>query len=162
MMKKFIALPFLFMVAWAPLNGQTVKVVDYEGMNDRLTQNEDTVYLINFWATWCKPCVEELPAFLRLEKELKDKPFKMILVSLDFSTQIDRRVKPFLEKQEITTEVLLLDDPDANSWINKVSPDWDGSIPATWILAPGKEEFYEQSFTYEQLANIVKPKIKQK
>jgi thiol-disulfide isomerase/thioredoxin len=120
--------------------------------------NSDTVYVVNFWATWCKPCIEELPAFLAVEQELKGLPFKLILVSLDFPQHLNTRVIPFLDKHEIKSEVLILDD-DANQWINQVNPDWDGSIPTTLVVKKNKQSFYNQSFEYLELLQLVKPKL---
>lgn len=116
-------------------------------------------YLVNYWATWCKPCVEELPAFIELEKQMKNEKFKMILVSLDFPTQIESRVIPFLKKNEIPTQVVILDD-NPNIWINQVNENWDGDIPVTQIIQNSQKEFYNSSLNLEELQKIVQPKLK--
>lgn len=131
--------------------GQTPEVTDFAGVEPHLSYQNDTTYIINFWATWCKPCIEELPAFLKLEEELKNKPFKLILVSLDFPSQIDSKLIPYLQKHKINSKVVVLDDPDSNSWIPKVDPSWSGSIPATVIYNKNHRTFYEQKFTYQEL-----------
>ena len=123
------------------------------------TNNSDTVYLVNYWATWCKPCVEELPDFIKLNKELKNTKFKMILVTLDFPQHIEPRVIPFIKKNNIKAQVVLLDD-DANIWINKVDKNWDGSIPVTQIIQNNVKEFHDGSLNYNELVEIVKPKLK--
>ena len=81
------------------------------------------------------------------------------MVSLDFPQHIDKRVVPFIQKHQIKNRVVLLDD-DANVWINKVNRDWDGSIPATEVIFNGHREFYNQTLSYNQLKQIVEPKIK--
>lgn len=156
-MRKIWFLIFAFAVsgAWA----QTVQVITYEQLEKKWKNTSDTVYLFNFWATWCKPCVEELPAFLKLDQELKQQPFKLILVSLDFPQHIDTRVIPFIKKNQIQCEVVILDD-DANQWINKVNPQWDGSIPVTLLIKNNKLEFYDRTFDYQSLLEIVTPKLK--
>lgn len=111
----------------------------------------DSIYIINFWATWCKPCVKELPAFEKIASNYSDKKVKVLLVSLDFVDKIDSQVVPFLKKNNIQSKVVLLDDADANSWIPKVSPQWSGAIPATVIYKNDTRKFYEQSFTFEEL-----------
>lgn len=133
-----------------------VKSYDYEGLKDYMAIESDTTYVYNFWATWCAPCVKELPNFLRLKETYKDKPFKLVLVSLDFPKSVEKSLMPFLEKKKMNVEVILLNDPDANSWIEKIDKDWSGAIPATLIVNENQRKFYEQSFEYEQLEEEVK------
>ena len=125
--------------------------LDFSELNKFLTTQNDTIYVVNFWATWCRPCVKELPSFEKLTADYSDKPLKVLLVSLDFPDKIDSQVVPFIEKNNIQSQVLLLDDGDANSWIPKVSEKWSGAIPATLIYNRNKRLFYEQSFSFEEL-----------
>ena len=138
---------------------QNIPVVKFNELEQQWMKNNDTVYLVNYWATWCKPCVEELPAFIELEKQMKNEKFKMILVSLDFPTQIESRVIPFLKKNEIPTQVVILDD-NPNIWINQVNENWDGDIPVTQIIQNSQKEFYNSSLNLEELQKIVQPKLK--
>lgn len=124
---------------------------NFNELNTFLTKDSDTTYVINFWATWCKPCVKELPAFEKLNAESSNMKVKVILVSLDFPEKLETQVIPFIEKNEIKSQVFLLDDADANSWIPRVSKDWSGAIPATLIYSNIVRRFYERSFTYEEL-----------
>ena len=117
-------------------------------------QQSDTTYIINFWATWCKPCVEELPYFEALTKKYKDSPIKIILVSLDFKKQLVKKLLPFIKKHELQSEILVLTDPDANTWVDKVDPKWSGAIPVTLIYKQQKRAFYEEAF--EDLAALEK------
>jgi thiol-disulfide isomerase/thioredoxin len=135
-------------------------VLSFKDFEPHLHFSNDTTYLVNFWASWCTPCVEELPAFERIGKEYRGKPLKILLVSLDFPSQIESRLLPFIEKHRITSEVLVLDDPDANKWINKVDPEWSGTIPATLIYNRQNRSFHEGSFTYEELKLIVEQNLK--
>jgi thiol-disulfide isomerase/thioredoxin len=135
-------------------NGYQVEVVDFEGIQPLLNQNDDQIHVINFWATWCIPCVAELPYFQKLAQE--NDQISLTLVSLDFSTKVTSDLLPFLEKKEIKNRVVLLHETDANSWIPKIDPDWSGAIPATIIYNAKKREFYEQSFTFESLETEVR------
>jgi thiol-disulfide isomerase/thioredoxin len=121
-----------------------------------LQQNNEQVYVLNFWATWCKPCVKELPAFEQLRSAYKAQNVEVILVSLDFPENLESRVVPFISDHDLKSRVILLDDPDANSWIPKVSEKWSGAIPATLIVKNGVSKFYERSFTFEELENELK------
>lgn len=131
--------------------------MNFEELEKNYFQNKnDSIYIINFWATWCKPCVKELPAFEKIASDYSDKKVKVLLVSLDFIDKMDSQVVPFLKKNDIQSEVVLLDDADANSWIPKVSPQWTGAIPATIIYKKNNRKFYEQSFTFEELETELK------
>lgn len=126
--------------------------LDFEAFDSKyLQQKNDTTYIINFWATWCKPCVKELPAFEKINAQYSGQKVKVVLASLDFPDRIEKQVIPFIEKHNLKSEVVLLDDPDANSWIPKVSEEWSGAIPATIIYNQQERKFYEASFTYEEL-----------
>ena len=135
--------------------GQEITVVDFEELQPRLSIENDTTYVVNFWATWCLPCVKEMPAFQRLHDDYANEKVKVLLVSLDFVKQIDSRLIPFIEKYELTPEVIVLNDPDANAWIDRVSSEWSGALPATLIFNKHYRGFYEQGFDYYSLKQIV-------
>lgn len=118
----------------------------FDDIEKALVKENDTLFVINFWATWCAPCVKELPYFEAYNNENTNKKIKVILVSLDFSKQIDSHFKPFLKKKNYNTEVVLLNDKDYNSWLPKVNPDWSGSIPATWLISGKRRLFAERDF----------------
>jgi thiol-disulfide isomerase/thioredoxin len=126
--------------------------------NQYLHRNSDTLYVINFWATWCKPCVKELPNFEQINEKYKTQKVKVILVSLDFAKEYESTLLPFVQKRNLKSEIILLDDPDSNNWIDKVNTSWSGAIPATLVYSRNSRDFYEQSFNYEQLDSIVKLK----
>lgn len=135
-----------------------ILIVDYEGLKPFLNRSNDTTYVINFWATWCKPCIEELPYFLELDQAQKGTAFKMILVSLDFPKQIERKLVPYINEHNIRPQVIVLDDPNSNYWIDQINPEWSGAIPATIVYRNGKSEFYERSFeSIDELEEIVEP-----
>ncbi|SNR15029.1 TlpA disulfide reductase family protein [Tenacibaculum jejuense] len=128
-----------------------IRILNYDQLKPLLEQQDDKVHVVNFWATWCKPCVEELPAFEKLNEEYKDKNVELLLVSLDFPNQIQSELLPFIKEHELKPEVVVLDDPDQDKWINGISTEWSGAIPATIIYKNGKRAFYEQSFNYDLL-----------
>ena len=142
------------------LTAQDIPVYNFAQFEPLLHQKNDTTYVINFWATWCKPCVEELPHFMEINSQYADKKFKMILVSLDFKSQMESKLIPFVDTQGINAEVILLDDLDYNSWINKVNRSWTGSIPATVIYNKDFYFFNENSMSYNELNEILKHNLK--
>lgn len=116
----------------------------------------NTTYIVNFWATWCKPCIKEMPYFERLASNYKDQNVEVLFVSLDFPELLESQVIPFIERKNITSKVVLLDDTGANEWIPKVDESWSGAIPATVIYNKNGRKFYERSFTYEELEKELK------
>jgi thiol-disulfide isomerase/thioredoxin len=129
-----------------------IPTLDFEEFETKyLQQKNDTTYIVNFWATWCKPCVKELPYFEKIKEEYASQKVKVVLVSLDFPDRLEKQVIPFIKKYNLKSEIVLLDDPDANSWIPKVSEEWSGAIPATIIYNQKNRKFNEGSFTYEEL-----------
>lgn len=129
----------------------SLEIYDFNGFEKFLNQKDDKVYVINFWATWCGPCVKELPYFEKLNKEYASKNVEVILVSLDFPHLYESKLKPFIVDRKLKSKVIVLNDVDMNTWIPKVSEDWSGSIPATVIYRNDNYKFYEQSFDYLEL-----------
>ncbi|CAL2082091.1 TlpA disulfide reductase family protein [Tenacibaculum sp. 190524A05c] len=128
-----------------------LKVLNFDELKPFIEKNDDKTHVVNFWATWCKPCVEELPAFEKIHEENKDKNVEVLLVSLDFPNEIESHLIPFIMEHKLAPEVIVLDDPDQNKWINGVDKSWSGALPATIIYNKNKRSFYEQSFSYDAL-----------
>jgi len=137
-----------------------IPTLNYNDLELLLHKKNDTLYIVNFWATWCKPCIKELPVFEKINTDYKSEKVKVLLVSLDFPEQKEKQLIPFIAKRKINSEVVLLDDPDANSWIPKVSTKWSGAIPATLLYNKTDRKFYERSFTYEELEKEIKSILK--
>ena len=157
-MKKFLLIVLSYISLSFSANAQEVPEVNFKGLKPYLEQNNDSVYVINFWATWCKPCIEELPHFLKAAEELKEQKVKFIFVSLDFSKHKTTRLIPYIKEHKIREQVILLNDPNSNVWIDQVDPKWSGAIPATLIYKGDKKEFIEGKLSYEKLLQIIKSK----
>ncbi len=143
-------------MAFISLNAQKPVVYKINDLTKRIFNNSDTTYVVNFWATWCKPCVAELPEFEKVHTA-KYNNVKVILVSMDFKEELDKKLKDFLDKTKYTCEVVLLDEINGNDFINKISEQWSGAIPATLITRKNKSrtEFHEGKITAEKLAAMI-------
>ena len=129
----------------------------------RKAASPDTVYVINFWATWCIPCVQELPEFNALNREFGAKPVKIFLVSLDFKEDYPFKLAAFVERKRLTPEVLWLSETDPNIFIPKIEESWEGSIPATLIIQPGHfRKFIEGQISAEQVSKIIQGQLNNK
>lgn len=151
MCKNFaISLSFFFLCI-SSFVAQDIRVFDtFDKMEKEIFLNNDTTYVINFWATWCKPCVKELPYFESLHRSAGKEKMKVILVSLDFRNQTESKLKPFIRDNNYSAEVILLLDNKYNSWIDKVDKSWSGSIPSTLLIKGDKRLFAETEFENEQ------------
>lgn len=133
---------------------QEVKVVDWVTFEQMVEQPSQKVKIINFWATWCKPCIEEIPIFLEFGE--KHPETEIWFVSMDFPSEI-KKVETFAIKKRLKGKLLLLNAPDYNEWIIKVSEKWQGAIPATWVVdnIHKEKKFYEGSLQYSQLEKLL-------
>ncbi|MDO7173914.1 TlpA disulfide reductase family protein [Mariniflexile sp. AS56] len=141
-------------------NSIDLEVYDFAGFKKFLHKKDDKIYVINFWATWCAPCIKELPHFEKLNAEYANKNVEVLLVSLDFPHLYESKLKPFIKDKKLKSKVIALDDVDMNTWIPKIDASWSGSIPATIIYKNDERKFFEQSFTFEELETEVKQFLK--
>ena len=152
---KYIFVFVLFCLCTISSQAQSVLLLKLDELEQRISQNNDTLYIVNFWATWCKPCVEELPYFEKLNSDTTLKNVKVLLVSLDFPSQRDSKVIPFLKRKKLQSEVFILNEKNPNVWIDRVSSEWSGAIPATLFIFKNKREFHEKEFEQEELYSLV-------
>jgi len=109
--------------------------------------DNDTTYVINFWATWCKPCVEELPWFEQLHEQFLHEKVKVVLVSLDFKKDLEKKLLPFVQSRKLKSTVVALTDSGYQNWIDKVTPAWGGAIPVTLIYNARNRAFKDDQFS---------------
>ena len=142
---------FLFVIFSVSSYSQNVKLLTIDQLNERIEKGKDSTYVVNFWATWCAPCIKELPHFEKLSAEHKSDKLAVLLVSLDFKSKLKSNVIPFVKRKNLKNEVFLLNEGSPQEFIDRIDPSWSGSIPATLFIKNGKRKFVESEFTYEQL-----------
>ena len=148
---------FLILFSFFIKGEKSVEVLKWPQLQSILEKDNGKVKIVNFWATWCKPCMQELPDFEKINLEYKDKNVEVILVSLDQAALANTRVKASLEKNNITARVVLLDEVDFNKWIKQVDSTWSGAIPATLVIyqKTNIRQFREKQFSYTELKQII-------
>lgn len=160
-MKQFSVIAFFFLLTQTTLAQQPVVYEKFADFEKSVIRNDENVYVINFWATWCAPCIKELPYFEQLHQQNKN--VKVILVSLDSRKDLEKKLIPFIKKKKLTAEVILLSDKDYNSWLDKIDKSWSGSIPATLIIKGNQKLFAEREFeSYTELNEYTNSFINQK
>jgi thiol-disulfide isomerase/thioredoxin len=140
-MKKFLLI--LFAVLPCLVQGQNAQTISAQALSDRLSEKSDKIEIVNFWATWCGPCVAELPLFEKLNGEARaDVKVTLISVDLELDPNPDK-VYRFISRKNIRSQVLLLDEKDPNSWIENIDQQWSGAVPATLVInhRTGKRKF---------------------
>lgn len=137
-------------------SAQDVEIIKYPALKQIIEKPEPKVKLINFWATWCAPCIKELPYFEAIHQDYDQ--VAVYLVSLDFIDQLENRLMPFLKKKDIHATVKVLNETDLDPIINDINPEWSGAIPATLIIAPYNKEkaFFEKAFQEGELEFEIK------
>ena len=153
---KLLLFPLIFVFSLA--QSQSFKKVNFDEVEFILNTENDTTYLINFWATWCKPCIEEMPYFEELTSIYTGNKFKVILISLDFKSDVETRLKPFLIKKKLISKVWWLDEPNQNKFIEKVEQEWYGEIPFTLIKNGKLQKRYWKAGKFEKQELLEKVK----
>lgn len=152
-MKKALILIILIYINFN-IVAQNVEVVKIDDLIQIIDKDDDITRVVNFWATWCRPCVAELPHFEEAHKEYKDKKVELILVAIEDDKA---RIEKFIQKKGITAKVLYLDEKDANAWIPKINNDWDGAIPVTLFVNNKlkKRDFHSGQIDKEELFKTI-------
>lgn len=152
-----LAILMTLSVAGTDLKAREIPVLSFPELEELISRENDTLYIYNFWATWCGPCVKELPAFEKITELYRNKKVKLVLVSLDFAEVLKTKVQPFVKKKKLKSEVVLLDPGRGGAWIDKVSTEWSGAIPATlFVYGKGStRSLHEKQFTFDELNTLV-------
>jgi thiol-disulfide isomerase/thioredoxin len=161
-LKSLLLSCLFFFIDCTSLNRERVEIIKIDGLQSLIKEKDHQLHVINFWATWCKPCVKELPQFTALAKSHPE--ISISLVSLDYVQDLENKVHPFLDKKDIDLRVLLIDELDYNLWIDMVDPSWSGAIPATLILEPdtGHRIFLEKELEKNELVEVIESFTKNK
>jgi thiol-disulfide isomerase/thioredoxin len=137
-------------------SAQHIQVIKFNELKQRVFNQSDTTYVVNFFASWCAPCLKEIPAFLQLIDSSQNSKTKVLLVSVDFKTDAKKNLEPIINKYQLPP-IYLLDEPNGNIWINEIDDNWSGAIPATLIVKKNKKrKFIVTSLTYPKLIKLIR------
>ncbi|MEY5042093.1 MAG: hypothetical protein RLZZ414_1652 [Bacteroidota bacterium] len=128
------------------------KIIQQADVSKIIEKNKKDIKVINFWATWCVPCVKELPIFEKINNE----NIQVHLISLDFKNNYETKITNMIEKKNLKSNVYWLNESDLNSFYPKINANWKGSIPATLVVFPnGKTKFHQGSLDEESLNKLL-------
>lgn len=131
---------------------QTVKKVKATEVEAYL-KNSDHPIVLNCWATWCAPCVEEIPYFMETVKKYSDQKVELVLMSLDFATSYPNRIVDLIKKKHFEATFLWLNETNADYFCPKIDPKWDGTLPSTLYVdaKTGYRKFFGRPMTDRQI-----------
>lgn len=157
---RFGVLFFLFMAISQSLPSQTIESIDRKKLHSLISERNDRPLLLNIWATWCKPCVEEFPDIIRLSSELET--VEVVAISADFPDEIEEKILPFIKKMNVPFKVYVADFADQDEFFSMFDKRWGGEIPATFIYdRNGKQtKFMRGKHSFAEFQKAVEDLIK--
>lgn len=150
---------FLLVATVATLEGQSQQVPAWKLADlKKAMDSAKGPTVINFWATFCKPCIAELPHFQAMANQYKAAGVKLIMVSLDLNEAYPKKIAAFAKNRKLTSPVVFLDESNADLFVPAVDSSWSGAIPASLFLNPEKNYrfFVEDELSKDRLNLEVK------
>ncbi len=138
-------------------NAQQADQIKLKDLQQVINKPSDKVQVINFWATWCAPCVKEIPLFEKLNQANKN--VEITLVSMDYDLDPNpEKVYRFMNRKNLQSKVVILAERNPNDWISKIDKSWkSGTLPATLIINTqnGKRKFVQQELHEGDLEKLI-------
>jgi thiol-disulfide isomerase/thioredoxin len=112
---------------------EVARHVDASEVLELVAGQKGKIVLLNFWATWCPPCVREFPELVEVEKAYRARGVAVISISADSPHKVEKELLPFLEKHRPEFEVYVKKDGDIMAFTRVIDPDWKGTLPSTFF-----------------------------
>jgi thiol-disulfide isomerase/thioredoxin len=163
MLKKLFSLLFISGIGFSNAEGQDIpkwKIGDLEAY----IKNSNKPTVVNFWATFCKPCIAEIPHFQNLVRQYEKDSVQLLLVSLDMEEMYPTKIKAFANKFKFTAPIVLLDETNADVFCPRVDEKWSGAIPASLFInnKTGYKKFFEEEMSEQKFETELKNSIRDK
>jgi thiol-disulfide isomerase/thioredoxin len=148
-MKTFFIISFLLFSIGVEAQIKAIKITDLE----KTIKESKTPMIVNFWATYCVPCIEEIPYFQEMAKKYKSKGVSLLLVSLDLKAAYPAKINAMAKKLKLTTPIVWLNETNADYFCPVVDSSWSGGLPASLFVnnVAGYRKFYEDEISKQKL-----------
>lgn len=148
---KIIAIILFLFFTGSTTYSQGAKKIKIDELESYI-KNADHPLVISFWATWCGPCIREIPWMQEAVEKRKDKGVEFILVSLDFADDYPKKLDAFIAEKKFKATQFWLNETNADLFCPKVDPKWEGGIPANLFInnKTGHRKFFQRQLTDRQ------------
>ena len=149
-MKAFFAIAFLFFIS--VVHSQQVKSVKITELEKTIKESK-TPLIVNFWATFCVPCLQEIPYFQEMTEQYKEKNVSLVFVSLDMKEAYPVKVNDMAKKLKLSSPVVWLNETNADYFCPKIDTSWTGGMPSSLFVnnATRYHKFFEEPLSKERL-----------
>ena len=154
---KISFMVFMLVMFFNKTDAQQTQKIKIKALTD-LIATSDSILIINFWATFCKPCVEEIPDLIKLAKKYKKEKASLYLVSLDLEDYYPEKIKKFVAKKKYAAKIAWLDESNADYFCPFIDASWSGAIPATLFInnKTDYKKFYEKQLSPVEIEVAIK------
>lgn len=138
------------------LQAQTEDLVSLARFQQIVQEEKEQIQVINFWATWCAPCIKELPLLEKLARDNREVRVRLVSMDMDLDPNPEK-VRKFATRKNIQSQVLILNERNPNQWIDKIDKNWSGALPATLVVnnKNGKRKFVEKELHEGDLERMI-------
>ncbi len=128
----------------------SLNTIDERGVNELAKNDTEKLLLINVWATWCGPCIEELPELVTINRMYRKRRFETITISLDTADNRDQALR-FLKEKHVAVKNYLFASDDRDKLAEALDPKWPGPLPYTVLIAPGGKVIYRKHDSFDPM-----------
>ncbi len=128
----------------------SLNTIDERGIRELAKNDSERLRLINVWATWCGPCIEELPELVTINRMYRKRRFETITISLDTADNRDQALR-FLKEKHVAVKNYLFASDDRDKLAEALDPKWPGPLPYTVLIAPGGKVIYRKHDSFDPM-----------